>query len=193
MGVLYAPNPKNNPINSAYCNPMTRPNKEAAFAIIIEEGKVLLTLRRDVPIWVLPGGGIDPGETPEAACLREVHEETGLQGVILRKTHELTPVNALAEPTHLYWVKSNGELIPSSPESKANAFFSLDALPKNLFWPHALWVQEALDTKETLKRSLNEISWKNLLLFILRHPIHFLRFLGTRMKLMIRSSFPRSP
>lgn len=29
--------------------------------------------------WITPGGGIDPGETPAAAALREVAEETGLR------------------------------------------------------------------------------------------------------------------
>ena len=28
--------------------------------------------------WVMPGGGLDPGETFEGAASREVHEETGL-------------------------------------------------------------------------------------------------------------------
>ncbi|MGB3330754.1 MAG: NUDIX domain-containing protein [Thermomicrobiales bacterium] len=31
-------------------------------------------------LWVLPGGGIDPGEDPETAALRELWEETGLEG-----------------------------------------------------------------------------------------------------------------
>lgn len=36
-------------------------------------------LRRHSGQWALPGGRIDPGETPEQAALRETHEEVGLE------------------------------------------------------------------------------------------------------------------
>ncbi len=45
---------------------------------------LLLTRRTDNQQWCLPGGGVDPGETVEEAVLRELWEETGLQGRVVQ-------------------------------------------------------------------------------------------------------------
>ena len=50
-------------------------------AVIMHEGKVVLIKRRYEPLkgqWSLPGGGVEVGETLEAAVAREMLEETGL-------------------------------------------------------------------------------------------------------------------
>jgi 8-oxo-dGTP pyrophosphatase MutT (NUDIX family) len=41
--------------------------------------KVLLTKRSDNGLWCLPGGAMEPGESVEECCRREVMEETGLE------------------------------------------------------------------------------------------------------------------
>jgi len=48
---------------------------------------VLLVRRADDGRWAMPGGWVDPGETPEQAVVREVAEETGLQVSAPRLVH----------------------------------------------------------------------------------------------------------
>lgn len=54
----------------------------AAYALIVEDGRVLLTWfngsATSAPCWSLPGGGVEFEETVEQAVLREAKEETGL-------------------------------------------------------------------------------------------------------------------
>lgn len=52
--------------------------RPGAYAILPRNGKILLTHQaRPTPEFQLPGGGIDPGESPLRALHREVFEETG--------------------------------------------------------------------------------------------------------------------
>jgi 8-oxo-dGTP pyrophosphatase MutT (NUDIX family) len=56
----------------------------AAAIVIDQQHRVLLQKREDNGHWGLPGGGIDPGETVTAACIREVKEETNYDVEVLR-------------------------------------------------------------------------------------------------------------
>jgi ADP-ribose pyrophosphatase YjhB (NUDIX family) len=49
-----------------------------------ERDKVLLTRRTDNNLWCLPGGAMEAGESAEETCIREVLEETGLNGRVTR-------------------------------------------------------------------------------------------------------------
>lgn len=51
-----------------------------------EQGRVLLALRRRPAIWNLPGGSVEPGETPWDAAVRETREEVGLDVEVDRLT-----------------------------------------------------------------------------------------------------------
>lgn len=54
----------------------------AAVALIDPEGRVLLAQRPEgkslAGLWEFPGGKFEPGETPEAALIRELKEELGI-------------------------------------------------------------------------------------------------------------------
>lgn len=54
----------------------------AAVALIDADGRVLLADRPEgkemAGLWEFPGGKVDPGETPEAALIRELREELGI-------------------------------------------------------------------------------------------------------------------
>jgi 8-oxo-dGTP pyrophosphatase MutT (NUDIX family) len=55
------------------------PMREGADALIRDpDGRVLLVRRADDRRWAMPGGWVDPGETPAQAAVREAFEETGL-------------------------------------------------------------------------------------------------------------------
>ncbi|MFD0483557.1 NUDIX hydrolase [Kineococcus sp. GCM10028916] len=58
----------------------------ACYAVVVADGSLLLTrLSTTTPSpgrWTLPGGGVDHGEHPIAAVVREVHEETGMDVVV---------------------------------------------------------------------------------------------------------------
>jgi 8-oxo-dGTP diphosphatase len=51
----------------------------AAYGVIVDEGRILLAHWNEGGRsgWTLPGGGIDPGEDPVDAVVREIAEETG--------------------------------------------------------------------------------------------------------------------
>jgi 8-oxo-dGTP diphosphatase len=161
---------------------MPRP---AAIGILFnnDQTQVLLIKRQDVPVWVLPGGGIEPSESPEEALLREVWEETGLRVKIDRKVAEYSPLNKLASSTHLYTCRKVDGLLRKGCETDEIAFFALNNLPKSFFMVHQSWLEDALQNKsEVIKKNIDQVSYGELVKYFLRHPWHVIRYLLTRLK-----------
>lgn len=112
--------------------------KEAVCTIVFDETResILLVKRRDIPVWVLAGGGIDNNESPEDAACREMLEEAGYQVKIVRKVAEYLPVNRMTQRTHFFECAIIGGEPKCSAETQDVAFFPLNALPKLI--PHFL-------------------------------------------------------
>lgn len=55
----------------------------SAVALIDKDGRILIAQRPEgksmAGLWEFPGGKIEEGETPEAALIRELHEELGIE------------------------------------------------------------------------------------------------------------------
>ncbi len=109
-------------------------------------GRVLFQRRADFgdAWWGLPGGLLEPGETPEAALVREVLEETGLTVMVRRLTGVYSSMRyAFAYPngdqvqqvTLCYTCEAQGgALAPQAGEVEALAYYPPDALPPTSVW-----------------------------------------------------------
>lgn len=71
---------------------LIRHRRTAIIACLNDRNQVLLTRQYRAPfdevMWELPGGDMEPGETPEQAAARECEEETGFRPTVVR--HILT-------------------------------------------------------------------------------------------------------
>ncbi len=65
--------------NTGYRTPLI-----GAEAAVFRNGKILLIQRHDDRLWAVPGGAVEIGETLANTALRELEEETGLTGTIIR-------------------------------------------------------------------------------------------------------------
>ncbi|MFT3888866.1 MAG: NUDIX domain-containing protein [Arachnia sp.] len=128
--------------------------RAAARVVVLAGDEVLLQGDTDPGLpgsrfWQTPGGGIDPGETPTDAAVRETYEETGLriapddlEGPVAHRvvTHGYSDRILVQEETFFLLRVPRFEpvstaLTPREVERKVEAgWFPLDALPDDA-WP----------------------------------------------------------
>jgi len=150
-----------------------------------DRGEILLIKRRDVPVWALPGGGIDANETPEQAVLREMEEETGYTVSLVRKIAEYTPLNRLARFTHFFECQITSGSPILTAETQGVSFFSLEEIPP-LPPPYPDWISDACQKNAPLfKKKILSVTYLNLLKHFFLHPILVSRFILARLGLHI--------
>lgn len=74
---------------------------EGCRGILIRDKKILLSYESKIGQYLIPGGGVEPGESLADCCARELREETGV--IVNPRTHYLT----LEEYYHEYYFKSH--------------------------------------------------------------------------------------
>lgn len=102
-----------------------------AFAVIVDaSGRVLLSHRRDMDLWNMPGGLVEGGETPWAAVVREVAEETGLQ-VTADSLSGVYCKTDLADVVFVFRCTIHAGRLQPTSEADRHAYFPLADLPVN--------------------------------------------------------------
>ncbi|MFG2293915.1 NUDIX hydrolase [Streptomyces sp. NPDC048603] len=113
---------------------MRTPRRAARVVILSPNGSVFLFRENNVEVgihWLPPGGGIDPGESPEQTVVRELREETGWTDLTPQRllctwehdfTHEGVPVR---QHEHIY-VTSGPARVPKKIEKGRGRWQWLD-------------------------------------------------------------------
>lgn len=168
---------------------MKKKDETVLAAIFTENRKeVLLIKRRDVPVWVLPGGRVEEKEKEEDAIVRETKEETGFNIKIVRKVGEYVPLNRLTKFTHLYECGILSGNSTTTNETKDIKFFNVKHLPKYLPPPFSKWIKDAHKNDSALiKEKLTSITYWGFIKASFKHPILIIRFILSRIGLNINS------
>ena len=132
-----------------HCNEPIYENPIPASCLVVADDtdRVLLVRRSVEPkkgSWCLPGGFMELGETPETAALRELKEETGLDG------HIEILLGVSSNPSMLYHtvlmvgylVKTYTGTPVAGDDADDVAFFHYDELPEIAFESHMEFIKK---------------------------------------------------
>ena len=127
--------------------------RRRATVFVIDHDKVLFIHRfkNGNEYYVVPGGGLESGETPEQAAVREIKEETSLNIVIGKKIGEL---ETMGGHEYFYIAQSwSGVLALSGPEAQRQS-------PDNIY--QLEWVPLEKLSEIDLRKEVREILLRHL-------------------------------
>ena len=136
--------------------------RERASAVILREDQILMVQIEDHgrSWWCLPGGTIEPGETPERAVVRELREELNVQAMPRRRLYTVPmPDGAGVDYGILVDLRTDMPALGSDPMVVDWAWRSLDCAGDA--W-QADQVRKVLETEEieagesTIRRTQRE-------------------------------------
>lgn len=130
--------------------PLYENSKPCASALVVRDGRVLLSRRGIEPLkgcWDIPGGFLEAGEDPADGAVRELFEETGLRihlrGLLGLFIDRYGEGDEAPYTLNIYYLADAGPETPNPQDDVAElCWFGPDELPKDLAFPH---LQEVLD------------------------------------------------
>jgi 8-oxo-dGTP pyrophosphatase MutT (NUDIX family) len=152
--------------------------QNGAFVVIFKDDsrkEVFLVFRTDYPVWVLSGGGIEPGESPEKSAIREAFEETGFETRVVRQVGKYIYANKSGYLFEGRYVSGDYK-----PEFKGNIgrWFPTNKLPLDITSSTRQKIYDAIHHKGKPfeKQISSELPFLQNLILIVRHPIAVAKF-----------------
>lgn len=112
------------------------PKLDVRAFIVDEARRILLVQERCDGGWTLPGGWCDIGDSPAAAVVREVVEETGLEcravqllALFDKLKHPHPPQLPHAHKAFFLCEVTGGQLLTETDETREAAYFPIESLP----------------------------------------------------------------
>ena len=115
-------------------------------AVVFRDDEILLVKRSDVPIWALPGGGIEPNESCAEATVREILEETGVEIELMRLVGVYSRPRWRSGGDHATVFAARAltnHFVPQEDEVSDVGFFPINDLPQPFVWWHRQRVEDA--------------------------------------------------
>lgn len=133
------------------------PSLGVCVVILNDQGKIVLTKRKDLPVWCLPGGTVEPGESFVETAVREAREETGLEINVTRLVGLYSRPNWFDGAHDILFVAQPiaGELRADGKETVEIGFFDPLDVPQPMLAWHYDHIADALGQSQVIVRRLD--------------------------------------
>jgi len=130
-------------------------------AAIVDNGRILLVKDRMLPAWRLPGSKLAAGDTPIAALVRTVAQQTGLQVRVGRLIglYSRPRWRQGGDMAALFLALTVGGRRRAMEESPAMGYFPPKALPQNLFPWYRQRIADALAGQQRAIVRNQDVAW----------------------------------
>ncbi len=135
--------------------------KESSSTVILDESHehILLILREDFRVWALPGGGLETGETPEDAAIRETYEESGYE-VKIDKYIGSYHRPQFHDVRYIFrGCVIGGRALESGPETLEVNWYPVEKLPKWLAPSVREIVSDAISNRDEVIERIQIYAW----------------------------------